>query len=349
MKNNSFKTIHGEMTFDSNHCFLCGSVMTSETKSDEHIFPKWLQKRNNLWNQKLSLLNGSGIPYKNLVVPCCKECNNVHLSNIENEIRSAFSGGIDSVRNLDKKIIYKWIIKIMYSLIYKQLYLKHDRKNKNSKKIITPEILKKYHMIFNYMQSIVKKIEFNDDFSSVFIFEVLDNQFNIEDLDFFYVDDINNLQFAIRSKEIGIICTLGDGNAIHSRLNSYFTPFFKMPLEEVQFRQLIADVFYNKYLLNNKPSAIITENLIHQIPSWNYSYKEFNYKEYAYVLYQIQQGRFKFEDLYDERNDAVMNFLVDENSRIIIHNGDGTYKKGKEHTSFEHETFGDKTIELSME
>ncbi|CUP05012.1 Uncharacterised protein [Clostridium baratii] len=70
-----------QMTFDYDKCFLCGEELNSNNSTVEHVFPKWLQHKFDLWNKKLILLNGSEIQYKNLTIPCCKNCNNNYLSN----------------------------------------------------------------------------------------------------------------------------------------------------------------------------------------------------------------------------------------------------------------------------
>lgn len=50
--------------FDYERCFLCGRDFSTITRTDEHIFPKWLQHRFDLWNESLHLLNGSLITYR---------------------------------------------------------------------------------------------------------------------------------------------------------------------------------------------------------------------------------------------------------------------------------------------
>ncbi|EEP55655.1 hypothetical protein [Clostridium butyricum] len=202
------KTWFGTMTFDSKHCFLCGELLDENNSTVEHIFPKWLQHKHGLWDQTLRLPNGSPIKYKQLIVPCCKKCNNEHLSSMEKSVREALDSGIEKVKELDKTIIYKWVIKIIYCLLFKELSLKEDIKSRDSKMIITPEFLKNYSVMFDYMQSIMGNIKINENISSVFIFNVLSNSGNDPQRDFFYIDDILHAQFAIRSNEIGIICSL---------------------------------------------------------------------------------------------------------------------------------------------
>jgi hypothetical protein len=94
------------MKFDYTHCFLCGKELNDENKSEEHIFPKWIQRRHNLWNQKLILFNNTSISYKNLLIPCCKECNGKYLSALENKIRRACENGFDAFIKLDEQYIF---------------------------------------------------------------------------------------------------------------------------------------------------------------------------------------------------------------------------------------------------
>lgn len=93
-----------EHTYTADKCFLCGTVLTKTNKTEEHVIPKWLQHRFNLWDQKLTLLNGSLIPYRSLIVPCCFQCNNIHLKPFEDKIKAAFESGYESFKRIDREL-----------------------------------------------------------------------------------------------------------------------------------------------------------------------------------------------------------------------------------------------------
>lgn len=76
-----------------NHCFLCGTELHENNRSEEHVYPKWLQNKFNLWTQRLGLLNNTSILYKDLKVPCCKKCNLKMSSELEKPMEQAVSGG----------------------------------------------------------------------------------------------------------------------------------------------------------------------------------------------------------------------------------------------------------------
>jgi hypothetical protein len=56
---------------DPDACFLCGCAVDHDTRTREHVFPKWLLNRHDIWNARMTLLNGSLIPYSQLTVTCC--------------------------------------------------------------------------------------------------------------------------------------------------------------------------------------------------------------------------------------------------------------------------------------
>ena len=106
--------------FGPSTCFLCSALLRSKNRSDEHVFPKWLQKRFNLWDQRLDLINLTGIPYRQLTIPCCKTCNNIHLSKIEDIMRSAVEAGPSAVADLPSATVYMWLSKIFYGVLYRE-------------------------------------------------------------------------------------------------------------------------------------------------------------------------------------------------------------------------------------
>lgn len=67
---------------DPSKCFLCGNTVSENARTAEHVFPKWMQKEVELWNRNLTLLNGTVIPYRQLTITCCHDCNHFHLGKL---------------------------------------------------------------------------------------------------------------------------------------------------------------------------------------------------------------------------------------------------------------------------
>ncbi|MDB5053351.1 MAG: hypothetical protein JWM44_1401 [Bacilli bacterium] len=149
MKNNN---LFSSMKSDNNHCFLCGLLLDNNTRTDEHVIPGWLQNRHKLWNQKMTLPNGTEISYKQLKIPCCSSCNNVDLSRIEREIELA-SKSYDSFIHIERQLIFQWVMKIYYGLKFKDLSLLMDRTDPDKGTIIDEKSLSRYRMMHEFLQS----------------------------------------------------------------------------------------------------------------------------------------------------------------------------------------------------
>lgn len=116
--------------------------MTDLNRSDEHVYPRWLQREFYLWNQNLTLLNGTDIAYRNLTIPCCSKCNNEYLNRrVEKRIEEAVKGGYEKFKDLDESIVSKWLNKIAYGTLFKELSLRSDLMDKNSDPIYSQEQL----------------------------------------------------------------------------------------------------------------------------------------------------------------------------------------------------------------
>ena len=113
----------------SSTCFLCGARLGIKNRSQEDIFPLWLQKRFALFDKQIILLNSTTIAYRQLKMPCCKRCNNGHLSKVERAMQAAVKEGPEAVEAMDRTVLLIWLSKILYGLLYKEHFLDFDRRN----------------------------------------------------------------------------------------------------------------------------------------------------------------------------------------------------------------------------
>ena len=99
-ENRELYNFETERSFSINQCFVCGAILTDENRTEEHIYPKWLQRKFNLYNQTISLLNSTLIQYRNLKVPSYKKCNAKMREKIEKPMERAVAGGYESFKQL---------------------------------------------------------------------------------------------------------------------------------------------------------------------------------------------------------------------------------------------------------
>jgi hypothetical protein len=90
-------------------CLFCGLELSDETRTQEHVFPRWLQERCGIANQTLTLANGTELRYSQLLVPACAECNGAHGSELEARVAEGRATEQD---------MWLWMLKIQLGTFY---------------------------------------------------------------------------------------------------------------------------------------------------------------------------------------------------------------------------------------
>lgn len=228
------------MSFDEDTCFLCGSSLAG-AGTREHVFPKWLCNRNALWDEKLTLLNRTAIPYRQLTVPCCDECNQVHLASLEGDVADAFSAGYEGVRVLDQIRLFQWMAKIHYGILFKEFSLVLDRRNPKLGTILNEEILEDYRSLHGMLQSVRRPFEFLDPKPwSIFVVQV--HEYPGQRYDFDYHDGILQPTFAIRFGGVGLFAHLLDNGTQAALAADFWAELEGMTLHPLQWEELWVNV-----------------------------------------------------------------------------------------------------------
>lgn len=243
-----------------NICFLCGIQLNDANRTKEHIFPKWILQKFDLWNDPLKLLNDSYYNYRSATIPCCQVCNNNSLSNLEKEIQSGIDKGYEYfIKNVSEISIYKWCQLIFYKILYKEHFLKEDIKSNSSKKIVSEqqfEFLKLNHLL---LRNIDRNILFTNFFpGSIFICKLKTSQSDLR-LNFDYMDSVPEQCFAIRMNDIGLIVILADSGLQKLLKSNEYNQYLSRVLAPIQFRNLFAKCLYQQMLFRD-PFEFTTVN-----------------------------------------------------------------------------------------
>ena len=301
-----------------NHCFLCGTELDENNRSEEHVYPKWLQNKFGLWTQRLGLLNNTSIPYKDLKVPCCKKCNIKMSFALEKPMEQAVSGGFDTLSAINRDIIFLWLSKLAYGVLYKELSLSIDRTNPEKGYIVKEEGFREREAEFLLLQTILSNGEFAGEKPySMLLFRIVeDERFG----NYWAFDSPITHTFCMRMNDIGIISNLLDNS-----LNEHVfleVPETKALLDErlhpMQFAELCAKFQYKSGLLVKSPwyTFILDDEgkpaLTLSSPISGVGYAEWDQKQYAKVLaFFLQPLELTFDDLYEE-NGLVLSLLWNE-------------------------------------
>jgi hypothetical protein len=90
-------------------CLFCGTELNDENRTQEHVFPRWLQTRHGLTNQTIVLANDTDLKYSQLLVPACAACNGVHASQLEGRVADGSASEQD---------MWLWMLKIQLGTFY---------------------------------------------------------------------------------------------------------------------------------------------------------------------------------------------------------------------------------------
>lgn len=240
--------------YDDSFCFLCGNEIELSSKSVEHVIPRWLQRKYKLWDQTITLLNGTAMPYRSLTIPCCTTCNNTYLKPIEDKIKIYVDAGFDKFKRINRMVLYYWLSKIYYGIMYKELFLFIERRNPLAGRILTPDFMDQFKAHYLFLQGIRKKhrpLGFSP--ASIFVFRTQELKEITKRWDI--VDNIPGMVIGLRMGDIGIMAALQDGGAQRSLLGG-IGDFARIPLHPLQFRELMSQITYRGILFNRIPKYI---------------------------------------------------------------------------------------------
>lgn len=179
-------------------CFVC----TDPAETVEHVIPKWLQHRFNLWDEMLTIPNGTDIPYRMLTIPMCHVCNSEIFAPLEKRIEN---------NSCSESDIWKWANKIHYGLCFKERFLAWDRKNpiKKISEVITSHDPLGLERSFLY--SVSNKFKTNPDpFGSVFCFRFRSTQ------RFVFAHLLDSSSICIGLGDVGYVVFIRDGQTLRS-------------------------------------------------------------------------------------------------------------------------------------
>ena len=326
-------TVFDRMRLSDDTCFLCGAHFDGD-KTREHVFPGWLQHRHNLWDQELTLLNGTTIRYSQLTIPCCKVCNTEHLSGLENRVRNAIENGYKEAVKLPPIVVYQWLGKIFYGILRKELKLLLNRRDGNDGTIVPAELLEGFSSLHLFLQSIRQPFVFPD--GEPFSVLVVNLHHHDGEGDYFFRDSLQLMICSLRSKDVGFIVTLQDCGVIANSYGRYVSDVAGRKLIPIQFDELYAKCLYQMALFTRTPKFMTAANhdpniptSVHMLPIGGLSSKpvveEWVQADYFQVLSAIMEQSYPEVDrehLFSPPS-HVMTWMSDEQQKLILVDADG--------------------------
>jgi hypothetical protein len=224
-------------------CFICGATSEFHDFNDEHIVPRWVLRRYNLFNKQITLPTGELRKYGGYRVPCCRLCNSLLGSHVEEPVSNLLAGDYDEVKirleSLDaREILFVWL-----SLLFLKMHLKDSKvpvhKDRRQGSAVIGDIydwadLHHIHAIARspYTRAILEP----GVLGSMFLVEV-DDPTSADGWDF--IDLTFAQTIAVRVGRIGIVAVLNDSGGAASAW-SHRLSLITGPVTGSQFRELAA-------------------------------------------------------------------------------------------------------------
>jgi len=250
--------------FGPDRCFMCGRHIPvgSALRTEEHVFPKWLQREFDLWNGRVQQINAQLLPYSQLTIPCCLPCNGVDLSAIEDRVKAAYLDGLEAFTKLDRRDLFIWLGKIYYGMIYKESLRPMFEREQNGARLVPESHLQTVTFHHFLLQSVCGQVDWQPSYpgpASFHFFECLDH----EDprLRFDYLDDLFTPIIGLRLGKIGVVCILQDWGRSEDTQQLQLNAAKDMSLHPTQFREVYARLNYmTKVSWQNKTHVVIGTN-----------------------------------------------------------------------------------------
>jgi len=238
--------------FDNNTCFLSGEKLDNPLYYP--VFPEWIVKEYNIGDQPFKMLDESYKSYSDLKLPC-SELVFKKLSILDETVHKAFENGYKDVNELDRVVLFQWISKWVYGIIFNEIQAGIRQQTLSGEPLnFSQTLVHKFKNLHNMMQSIIREVEYETVLPfSISVFEV-DNPENTYN----YRDEINTLVYSLRIKDLGIIACLQDNGANLRYNEEVLSIAADNKLHPIQFEELCGRFFYSCYLFNRLPDYMIS-------------------------------------------------------------------------------------------
>ncbi len=244
------------MDFDGQVCFLTGKEGNDVKKIP--VFDNWLMERYELHDKAFMMLSENKILYRDMLIPSSPEVEEA-INKLEEKIEEAFESGYETVLKLEPISLFQWMAKIMYGILYNDVYYAKSQNRLNDKPFqLSPYLTRHIRTLNCMLQSLLQSMDFTAVKWSLAIVRVN----NSKDI-FNYKDETKNFNFSLVMNDFGIIACLQD-NGINQELHQpLLEKIGDTNLHPIQFEELWSKFLYSNYLLKNKPEFVFyrtTEN-----------------------------------------------------------------------------------------
>lgn len=296
-------------------CFICGSENGTKDFNDEHIIPRWILKKFNLFERSITLPNGKAFKYGKYKISCCNDCNSLLGNSLEKKVSEGFEGDIKKSRcffNENKEIIFQWVC-----LLYIKTHLRDREFISDFKK--KDKISDKYewetlHHTYCIARAVYSGVVIEEKtYGSMFFFECDTSDFS-EPFD--YIDLYGTGTVLIKMKYFILICVIDDSKLVHKLIDEYLNKITGK-LNDIQLRELFARITDKNVRIIDKPKFMTLGNreqkklIIGAIVKDNVRIASYNKKIFGEMMFKLVQNH-----LYKPEGEELEKLMIEQTRRI---------------------------------
>jgi hypothetical protein len=240
---------------EAGHCFVCGKSPSDVAFNDEHVIPRWLLRRHELFDLQITLPNSKYLRYRSYTVPCCVACNSLLGRDVEEPIRNLVESGYEAVRRhlIDEgpRLLFCWMALLFLKTHLKdrQLHWHLDRR-KGEIRIGDAYEWESLHHIHCLARSLIQpSILTSDAIGSVLCIRPAPE----EDAQFDYGDVLEPKTVLLRTGDVALLCVLNDACGAWTFFQPVFARLAQLP-HSLQLREMAAHLAFLNVCLKDRPS-----------------------------------------------------------------------------------------------
>ena len=236
-------------------CFICGASPSKTKFNNEHILPKWILKRYDLFSKNITLANETRFRYDKYTVPCCQQCNSLMGKKIEEPVHELINAGFDAVAEHIKEngcwLFFIWLNLIFLKTHLKDKNLKLHRDSRQGNGMISDFYTwEELHHIHCIARSFYTGCQLHFKVMGSFLTLAAKVKDHYEKFD--YGDLYDSRAVLLRLDDICFITILNDSCASQCRFSNYLE-LISGALSPIQLREILAHLAFINLNLKERP------------------------------------------------------------------------------------------------
>jgi hypothetical protein len=237
-------------------CFMCGAAPGSKEFNDEHVVPRWLLRRHALFDDTITLPNGSTIRYGQYTLSCCSDCNSALGHEVEEPVSQLISGGYGDVverlgTDTGRALLFRWMALVYLKTHLRDATLRWHRDPRRGNHVIGDgydwEVLHHIHCI---ARSALTDVRLGR--GAIGSIAVLPALALPEERGFDYGDLYLARSFFLRSGDVAVLAVLNDAGVAQIAVRSVLERLTG-PLITPQLREILANFAFVNLHLKARP------------------------------------------------------------------------------------------------